>query len=78
MVGEEELLRARAVSAVRAAVVERHPDAEVHELAAAGLPVGQLADVLARFDDLPASRLHELLPWNWRKARGDAAAAEAA
>jgi DNA polymerase-3 subunit delta len=47
VVGEEELLRARAVSAVRAAVLERHPDAEVHDLAAAGLPVGQLADVLA-------------------------------
>jgi DNA polymerase-3 subunit delta len=47
VVGEEELLRARAVSAVRAAVLDRHPDAEVHELAAAGLPVGQLADVLA-------------------------------
>jgi DNA polymerase-3 subunit delta len=47
VLGEEELLRARAVSAVRAAVLERHPDAEVHELAAAGLPVGQLADVLA-------------------------------
>ncbi len=47
MVGEEELLRARAVSAVRAAVLERHPDTEVHDLVAAGLPVGQLADVLA-------------------------------
>ncbi len=47
MVGEEELLRARAVTAVRAAVRERHPDSEEHELAAAGLPVGQLADVLA-------------------------------
>ena len=47
MVGEEELLRARAVSAVRAAVRERHPDSEEHELAAAGLPIGQLADVLA-------------------------------
>src|SRR3954447_20251831 len=45
--GEEELLRARAVSAVRAAVFERHPDAEEHELAAAGLPGGRLADVLA-------------------------------
>jgi DNA polymerase-3 subunit delta len=45
--GEEELLRARAVAAVRAAVLERHPGAEEHELAAAGLPVGQLADVLA-------------------------------
>jgi DNA polymerase-3 subunit delta len=47
VVGEEELLRARAVAAVRAAVLDRHPDAEVHELMAAGLPVGQLADVLA-------------------------------
>src|SRR5947208_10436695 len=45
--GEEELLRARAVSAVRSAVLERHPDAEVHDLTAAGLPVGELADVLA-------------------------------
>ena len=45
--GEEELLRARAVSAVRAAVVAHHEEAEEHELAAAGLPVGQLADVLA-------------------------------
>jgi DNA polymerase III subunit delta len=47
VVGEEELLRARAVSAVRIAVLERHPDAEMHDLVAAGLPVGQLADVLA-------------------------------
>src|SRR3954462_8524749 len=45
--GEEELLRSRAVSAVRTAVLARHPDTEVHELAAAGLPIGQLADVLA-------------------------------
>jgi DNA polymerase-3 subunit delta len=45
--GEEELLRARAVAAVRAAVRERHPDSEEHELAAAGLPIGDLADVLA-------------------------------
>jgi len=47
VVGEEELLRARAVAAVRAAVLERHPETEVHELPAAGLAVGQLADVLA-------------------------------
>jgi DNA polymerase-3 subunit delta len=45
--GEEELLRSRAVAAVRAAVFGHHEDAEEHELAAAGLPVGQLADVLA-------------------------------
>jgi transposase len=41
-------------------------------------PRAWLADVLARIADLPASRLHELLPWNWRKTREDAAAAEAA
>ena len=47
MAGEEELLRARAVSAVRAAVREQHADSEEHELAAAGLPIGDLAEVLA-------------------------------
>jgi DNA polymerase-3 subunit delta len=47
VMGEEELLRSRAVAAVRAAVLGRDPDAEVHELAAAGLALGQLADVLA-------------------------------
>ncbi len=26
-----------------------------------------LADVLRRINDHPASRLHKLLPWNWRK-----------
>jgi DNA polymerase-3 subunit delta len=45
--GEEELLRARAVSAVRAAVRDRHPDAELHELTAAGLPLGDLAEALS-------------------------------
>src|SRR4051794_14521768 len=47
VMGEEELLRARAVSAVRTAVFAHHDDAEEHELAAAGLPIGDLADVLA-------------------------------
>jgi DNA polymerase-3 subunit delta len=47
VVGEEELLRARAVSAVRAAIREAHPDSEEHELVAGGLPMGSLADVLA-------------------------------
>jgi len=28
-------------------------------------PQAWLADVLARIADLPQSRLHELLPWNW-------------
>jgi transposase len=39
-------------------------------------PQAWLADVLARIADLPASRIDELLPWNWRDAR--AAIAEAA
>ncbi|CAH2606392.1 protein of unknown function (plasmid) [Rhodovastum atsumiense] len=30
-------------------------------------PQAWLADVLARIADHPASRLHELLPWNWRR-----------
>jgi len=30
-------------------------------------PRAWLADVLRRIADHPASRLHELLPWNWRK-----------
>jgi transposase len=28
-------------------------------------PQAWLADVLARINDLPQTRLHELLPWNW-------------
>ena len=32
-------------------------------------PRSWLADVLRRIADQPASRLHELLPWNWRLAR---------
>lgn len=34
-------------------------------------PQAWLADVLARIADHPASRLDELLPWNW-KARAPA------
>jgi transposase len=41
-------------------------------------PRAWLADVLARIADRPASRLHELLPWNWRKDREAAAPAVAA
>jgi transposase len=42
-------------------------------------PRAWLADVLARIADHPASRLHELLPWNWKAGRPSAtAAAEAA
>ena len=32
-------------------------------------PKAWLADVLARIADLPASRLHELLPWKWKSLR---------
>ena len=37
-------------------------------------PQAWLADVLARIADIPASRLDELLPWNWRPAAGTLAA----
>lgn len=38
-------------------------------------PQAWLADVLRRINDLPMSRLHELLPWNWRKPGHDQAKA---
>ena len=39
-------------------------------------PRAWLADVLARIARHPASRLHELLPWNWKRDQvKDAAAA---
>lgn len=37
-------------------------------------PRAWLADVLARIADHPASRLDELLPWNWKQARAAAVA----
>jgi transposase len=40
-------------------------------------PRAWLADVLARIADHPASRLDELMPWNWKQAQ-DAAIAKAA
>ena len=36
-------------------------------------PKAWLADVLARIADLPSSRLHELLPWEWSSLRQTAA-----
>jgi hypothetical protein len=38
-------------------------------------PRAWLADVLRRINDHPASRLHELLPWNWTNLKKPAAAA---
>ncbi len=38
-------------------------------------PQAWLADVLARINDLPQHRLHELLPWDWKALRTPAPAA---
>jgi transposase len=38
-------------------------------------PQAWLADVLARINDLPQTRLNELLPWNWKALRAQAEAA---
>jgi hypothetical protein len=38
-------------------------------------PQAWLADVLGRINDHPASRLDELLPWHWKRAAAQAAAA---
>jgi transposase len=38
-------------------------------------PQAWLEDVLRRIADHPASRLADLLPWNWRSQAVDAAAA---
>ncbi len=40
-------------------------------------PKAWLADVLARIANLPASRLHELLPWEWKAQKAEAIAVAA-
>ena len=37
-------------------------------------PQAWLADVLARIAGMPASRIDDLMPWNWRRAAGTLAA----
>ena len=41
-------------------------------------PQAWLADVIARISDTPVSRLHELLPWNWKPAGKTESAVKAA
>ena len=38
-------------------------------------PQAWLADILKRLPDIPASRVHELLPWNWKTAAENVKAA---
>ena len=38
-------------------------------------PQGWLADVLRRINDHPAAKLHELMPWHWKKSEAPAVAA---
>ena len=41
-------------------------------------PLAWLADVLARIADLPQNRLHELLPWEWKRLKEASLTREAA
>jgi transposase len=41
-------------------------------------PLVWLTDVLTRIAELPQGRVHELLPWEWKKLRDQATLAQAA
>jgi transposase len=41
-------------------------------------PHAWLADAFARIAAIPQTRLHELLPWEWKRLNGTPAAAAAA
>lgn len=41
-------------------------------------PQAWLADVFARIASIPQSRIHELLPWNWKRQAENPVVAEAA
>jgi transposase len=41
-------------------------------------PLARLADVLGRIAGIPQGRLHELLPWEWKRTASNPAAAQAA
>ena len=49
-----------------------HPEARMYSMIQTAKlngvdPRAWLAAVLARIADMPQQRLHELLPWNWKK-----------
>ena len=41
-------------------------------------PLAWLADVLGRIAGIPQGRLHELLPWEWKRTASNPAATQAA
>ena len=41
-------------------------------------PQAWLADIFTRIASMPQSRLHELLPWHWKRQAEEPAAAQAA
>jgi hypothetical protein len=41
-------------------------------------PLAWLTDALQRIADLPQTKLHELLPWTWKRLREQQQLAEAA